>query len=101
MHSTLFQSAYIRVRAETGEDDWSCLTGLQRTDLICCEMYRLRSEEKGEPAKALHGPDHRRKGRADASPTRVPAADLRRTARGATITTSTAVSSESRTAPTS
>ena len=42
MTLSLFQSAYLRVRASVGEDDWSYLTDLQRADLIGCEMRRLR-----------------------------------------------------------
>jgi hypothetical protein len=41
MPLSLFESAYICVRTAIGEDDWSYLTGLQRADLICCEMHRL------------------------------------------------------------
>ena len=46
MPSSLFESAYIRVRAMIGEDDWGWLTELQRADLICCEMYRLAKVER-------------------------------------------------------
>jgi hypothetical protein len=41
MPLSLFESAYIYVRTAIGEDDWSDLAGLQRADLICCEMHRL------------------------------------------------------------
>jgi hypothetical protein len=41
MPLSLFESAYIRTRSAIGEDDWSCMTGLQHADLICCEMHRL------------------------------------------------------------
>jgi hypothetical protein len=57
MHSSLFQSAYIRVRAEPYLRVCSALISYA----VKC-IARDRKRRVCRPAKALHGPDHRRKG---------------------------------------